>query len=383
MQILPKTHSEKQKILSILLLAIFSRILLLILGYIQLKFTGGENHSFFYWLYYGWESADSEHYLYLAQHGYQALGEKQNLIVFYPLYPLFIRLFSYLCLGSFKASALLVSYVSFILACVYLYKLVCLEAGEKCALRAVLFFVLFPFSFFFHTAMTESLFALLSILTLYKMRKKQFFSAGLFGFLSALCRTQGILLFAPVLYEILVLQKEEGWKKTGKSFLLRLFSSLLIPMGFFLYLLLNFSLFGDFFAYLSYQSAAPWYQSATFFWKSLETQFSNIIAFDNYLDVCIYVPQILLFFLSLGLCFVGLKKGVRTSFVGYAFLYLLVTYSASWLLSGGRYLACNIPLFIISALCIQNKRGQGFILLSSAMFLSVYTILFVANYPIM
>ncbi|MBQ3864909.1 MAG: hypothetical protein II781_03625, partial [Clostridia bacterium] len=102
-----------------------------------------------------------------------------------------------------------------------------------------------------------------------------------------------------------------------------------------------------------------------------------------YLDICIYIPQILLFFISLGICFAGLKNKVRTSYVGFAFLYLVVTYSASWMLSGGRYLACNIPLFIILAMTTRTRFRQLSVMLVSASMLAVYTFLFVCNYPVM
>ncbi|MBQ3864421.1 MAG: hypothetical protein II781_01090 [Clostridia bacterium] len=341
MQAIRTFYSRYQKECGILLLALVSRIVMCLLGYIQIVVTTQESHSFFYWLYYGWESADSPHYLYLARFGYQALGDQQNLIVFYPLYPLCIRLFSYLCFGSYEAASLLVSYVSFLAACLFLYKLVRLDGTDTTARTAVWYLILFPFAFFFQTCMTESLFALLCVLTFYFMRKEKFLFAGICGFLAALCRTQGILLFAPVLYEILLAQKAKGWKREGNVFLGRIVSAFLIPAGFAVYLLINRVMFGDFFAYLGFQEAAPWYQSATMFWKSLVTQVHNIIAYDNYLDICIYIPQILLFFISLGICYAGLKNKVRTSYVGFAFLYLLVTYSASWMLSGDAF---SIPI---------------------------------------
>ena len=37
-------------------------------------------------------AGDAPHYLFLATEGYQATGEQANLIVFYPLYPLLMRL---------------------------------------------------------------------------------------------------------------------------------------------------------------------------------------------------------------------------------------------------------------------------------------------------
>jgi len=42
-------------------------------------------------------SGDAPHYLHLAEHGYVSTGDKANLIVFYPLYPLLVKLFNIFC----------------------------------------------------------------------------------------------------------------------------------------------------------------------------------------------------------------------------------------------------------------------------------------------
>ena len=42
-------------------------------------------------------------------------------------------------------------------------------------------------------------------------------------------------------------------------------------------------------------------------------------------------------------------------FTLYAFFYLILNYSLSWLLSGGRYLSCDVPFFLFAA-ALTEKR---------------------------
>ena len=64
-------------------------------------------------------AGDAPHYLFLATEGYQATGEQANLIVFYPLYPLLMRLLSFVT-GNAAISGVLISQISFSAASVVL-----------------------------------------------------------------------------------------------------------------------------------------------------------------------------------------------------------------------------------------------------------------------
>ena len=71
-----------------------------------------------------WNNWDSPSYLDIAENGYREYGDKMWVrIVFFPLYPFLIRLFA-LVLQNYKLSALVVSNLSYIIACFYLYRLV-------------------------------------------------------------------------------------------------------------------------------------------------------------------------------------------------------------------------------------------------------------------
>ena len=63
------------------------------------------------------------------------------------------------------------------------------------AALVVLLLLLFPTSIFFNAVYTESLFLLLSVASVYFIRKGRYREAGILGFLAALTRVTGVLLF--------------------------------------------------------------------------------------------------------------------------------------------------------------------------------------------
>jgi hypothetical protein len=102
-----------------------------------------------------WNRWDTSHYLNIAERGYSEtnIGERGRLIVFFPFYPLLIKLFA-LVLQSYLFSALLVSNLSYVIASIYLYKLVLLDYPEEASLRAVFFLSIFPTAYFLHAGYT-------------------------------------------------------------------------------------------------------------------------------------------------------------------------------------------------------------------------------------
>ena len=53
-------------------------------------------------------------------------------------------------------------------------------------------------------------------------------------------------------------------------------------------------------------------------------------------------------------------------YVLYGFVYLVLNYSLSWLLSAGRYLSCGLPFFLFAAALTENRRWLT-ILISAGM----------------
>ncbi len=325
-------------------------------------------------------AGDSPHYLFLAEEGYQSEGEQAKLIVFYPLYPLLMKALGILLLGNYELAGLLISNVCAGLASVYLYKLVRLDYGEQRAVEAVLLFLLYPFMMFTMGIYTESLFLLLTLAALYQIRQGKWVQVGLLGFAAALCRTQGMLLLAPAVYEWFHkrAESEKSFKEYTSPKQLCIF---LMPLGFLCYLLLNYVKLGDFRAFWEYQQAPPWYQSTHWINANITKDYGMALDYRG-LGFIIYWVQIILIFLTLAVLFYGIRKGVRTSLIVYGGIYTCFCYLTGWLISGPRYMLGCVSLFVVFA-AVEKERIRYVILGVSAVLCMVYTILYIQGQAIM
>ncbi len=144
-----------------------------------------------------WQRFDTLWYLKIAMQGY---SPDDGSTVYFPLYPLLIKLLGKVLLGHYLLAALLISNLAYIGVLFYLYRLAEMELGKAAARRSVLYLSIFPTAFFFLAAYTESLFLLFTLAAFYCGKRKQWWLAGALGFLASLTRLQGIVLVIPLLY---------------------------------------------------------------------------------------------------------------------------------------------------------------------------------------
>jgi len=318
---------------------------------------------------------DTGGYLDIAKNGYQTVGDAALNLVFYPLYPIAIKAFSFLFV-DFQLSGFMVTIVSIFISTQFFSKLVKIDYSNKVAFYAISSMLLFPFSIFMLTFQTESFFIMLSIVTAYQARKGNWILAGLFGFLTALTRTQGLLIFILVIYE-LIYQSYRSKKWTLKGLAI-----LFIPMGTGVYLIINKVLYNNFFQFLVFQEK-NWHQQPSTFWASLCTSFNYSQMPDWHLqNYLIFIPQIILFFFTIVVLLYGLKKKVRTSYIIYSLAFLIYSYSPSWLLSGGRYLSCLFPLFIIFGVFAEREHRKFALMLTTILLFTFFGIAYLCNFGI-
>lgn len=136
------------------------------------------------WLWQ-WGNFDGVHYLDIASHGYHGSG----LQVFFPIYPLLIKLLT-IFIHNYFLSGLLLSNLAIFLAAVALFRLVKREFDQKTASWSVAFLFAFPTSFFFGSLYTESLFLLFLLLAF----SQSGVSKGIFGALASGTRLIGVFL---------------------------------------------------------------------------------------------------------------------------------------------------------------------------------------------
>lgn len=140
-----------------------------------------------------WQRFDTNWYLKIAREGYADAAST----VYFPLYPLLIRLASAV-VGNAMLAALIVSNLALIGALALLYRLSAALVGAQSARRALAYWLLFPTAFFLSAAYTESLFLFFTLAAFDFARRDKWLFAALFGALAAWTRLQGVLLVVPL-----------------------------------------------------------------------------------------------------------------------------------------------------------------------------------------
>ena len=134
-----------RQLVRVALAVLLSRAAVLLIGYLfyLLREPDGTLGLFKEWLM---QAGDVPHYLRIAENGYSVGDAYENLVVFYPLFPFFIRLLQYV-VGDYFIAGLLVSNLSAVIGTCYFYKLVRLDYPHSVARDTVAFFLLYPFPF--------------------------------------------------------------------------------------------------------------------------------------------------------------------------------------------------------------------------------------------
>ena len=298
-----------------------------------------------------WKRWDALHYVNLAELGYSGYIEdgKHLFLVFFPLYPWLMRLVSTLT-GNTMAAGLLISFLTYSGGCVYLYKLAAWELGKGAARRTVFFLSIFPYAFFFGGIMTEGLFFLTTAASLWYIRRHRWWLAGLFGVLAAMTRMHGILLVGAAAAELVESRGHFDWKE-----IMRRLPALLLPvLGTLVYLALNWQVGGDPFAFTVMQE--HWSQGYCWISDTLWYVLQNALSYPSQaVRYQLWIPTIVMFPVFFALLLYA-RKRFRSMYVLYGFVYLVLNYSLSWLLSAGRYLSCALPFFLFAAALTEGRR---------------------------
>ena len=346
---------HRRALVQVFLMALALRLLMLALGELGLSLTsGGEVH-----LIDRLTRSDGYHYLRLAQLGYEGYIENgQHLfLVFFPLYPWILGLLSRL-FGHPELCGVVLSCLCYALGCVFCYRLVWERFNRRIAADAVLLLSLFPFSFFFGFVMTEGLFLLCSCAALYYIHKHRWLAAGLWGIFAAMCRMTGVLVIGAAVVELMTIhlpKEDQSWNLPAylKKVLPRLPLLFLPLLGTAVYFLLNTAVDGDPFAFAVHQE--HWNQGFVWLSETVNYMLRHTLS-GHHATPTIWLPQLLLFPLCLIALFWSIGKRRQPNFlIAYGFAYFLATFCLSWLLSGGRYLSCCLPFFIILAEALEKR----------------------------
>lgn len=373
-------HSYRHPAARLFFALLASRVIVYIVAYavltLQKGYSGGILDTFSLWL-----KGDAPHYLGIAENWYVTQGDPRFHIVFFPLYPIVVRLAAVLT-GSTLAAGLVVSALCTIIAGILLYELAILDMDRTSALRTAALQMLLPAAFLFNAPMSDALFLMLSVAVMLLTRKKQYWTACLVGALAAFTRVLGLVLLVPVGIE-LIGDVIRTYKSTGKwigFFFARGFALLLIPAGFLMYLIINKSVTGDAFAFLHYQNE-HWNQRMGWFFNTASYQtngFLSAVPAQKEMAYGLWLPNLLYLFGAPVVMILALRKtpqrtlpaeeeteaavppyALRPSYVAYFAAYYCISMGATWLLSAPRYLTACFPLAIALSKLTKTRSAWG------------------------
>jgi hypothetical protein len=140
---------------------------------------------------------DSGWYIGIAAEGYRwepSRAEVQQNIAFFPAYPMLMRYLALFLGRELLWTGVLISWVSFFWALVYLYRFTRERFDDASGRAAIALVACYPFALFFSTAYTEALFLLCLVGACYHFERDELWKAGAWGLVAGLCRPNGCLL---------------------------------------------------------------------------------------------------------------------------------------------------------------------------------------------
>ena len=330
------------------------------------------------------EHWDASHYMRIATEGYGQYQESGHYLtlVFLPLYswackPLLL-LFS-----NVQAVFVIAANLFFVAGATFYHAVISKKYGVQSADTMVLLLMLSPFSFFFGSIMPESAFLFCWAATLYFARKKWWALACLFGALGALTRLLGVLIVVMIFIEML--QNDQPIFAGSKKQMVRKFLKYgllgIVPLGTVVYLLVNFMVAGDAFAFLYYEKL-NWFQEFTPIWESLYRVFQNVVGQPELLYT-VWLPELVAIVVVIALLVI-FARSYALSELWYVLIYAIMTYSTSWLLSGARYLLVCFPAFTMAALLLQrHQKAKTLVLVGCGFLQMIYFVGYLQGKPIM
>lgn len=299
---------------------------------------------------------DTYSYLRIATQGYDKvqMDEPHTAAnwVFFPLYPLLIYITGQaLPFLDPIVVGILLSNLFLYVALLFIY-FICRQYGltDQQAGLAVFLVLLYPSSLYFSIAYTESLFLMLSAISIYCAANKQYALAFIAAGLSTVTRVPGVMNLAFVVGSVCL---DQGFRFT-RTYVKCAFYGLLslVPMG--LYLLHMYTISGDFLAPFHEQSL-NWYRYTTvpfknYFTYLLAPYFSTPDGWDNgliafILSTFVFIVYIAYFVVNFKLLFRDLRQLLLYVY-GAALIVIPFSSQPYFLVSVVRYMMVCIPFYI-------------------------------------
>lgn len=314
------------------------------------------------------ENIDAQHYLNIAENWYVNTEPDNLLIVFFPMFPILIRVFNSVFHDSFL-SAQIINTIAVCLAAGMTYLTLTPIVSDKKARSGAFIALLMPGMIFTNAPMTEPLFILFSACCFYFIQKRELLIAGVFAALAGFTRSLGVLLAVPiaiegVCYVVRLAKNKKNWKKQLVILIAALLISTLGTLG---YLYINRAVTGEWLTFLEYQRL-NWYQSFCPFFETvryISRYLQSAILEGDSSMMWLWITSLVMIFSSLFLV-VCRSKRLPATYTFHFFAYFIVAVGCSWLLSAVRYLSAGLPVVAAVALGLDKKwkTAAAFVLLA-------------------
>jgi hypothetical protein len=328
-----------------------------------------------------WFRWDTGWYLKIAALGYSATD---GTIIFPPLYPALIRVFSlWLFNGDYLLSGLLLSNVFSVICFVLFYKLTKQEMGSgELAWRSLIYLIAYPSAFFFAAAYSESTFLVFVLAAWVALLERKWICAGILAGFASLARLQGWLLAIPFFWFLIAnsdrsitetpLQEvkrvmrhyssREGWKELFSRTLAGGWAVVVLPVFAYLAytLWLAFQGMGSipeaFSKYWGMSIVPPWVGLLQFIERAVSQKYTFVDTVD-----------LILFLIVTILCILAIPR-LRIAFSIYLWitfaLILMRGYSTHLFPGFLRYALALFPIFWVIPQIIKNKYLEIILLTS-------------------
>ncbi|WP_156123843.1 hypothetical protein [Paenibacillus sp. FSL R7-0273] len=380
---------RRQAWTKILVWVLLSRVLLLIAAYAFLIIKNGYTGSLDDYLNQAWHvtGIDAPSYLGIAENWYVTEGDPRFHIVFLPFFPVLIKVVHFFT-NNYLAAGYTVANLCTVAFALVAYELAALDMDRKDALRVVKYMFIFPAAFFFLLPMTESLFLLLSLLSIYLVRQKKWLFACLCAALAGFTRSPGVLLAVPIAVELwrdLAETYKSAHKKVFKRKLAAAAGCLaIVPLGLLAYLYINYAVHGNALQFSIYQRE-HWFQRQYLFFDTVRYQMEYAVGKfkegDSRSLFGLWLPNLLAIFTTLYVMLRSAKK-LHPSYTAYMIVYFVFVTGPTWLLSAPRYLAAAFPLAFAVVLLTKSKAKDVAITVLCVAGSLLYLAMFVWGYPI-
>jgi hypothetical protein len=345
-----------------------------------------------------WDQWDFGYYQKIAEFGYSGTD---GSIAFYPLFPWLVRLVG--CVSrSYLAAGFIVSSIASVVAVILLRRLVQLDYPESVAMRSVWFLLIFPTAYFLHIGYSEALFLALALACILAARSERWWLAGVLGAFCWMTRATGAVLIPTLAVEAAqqywVRRRSCSHGPAGRlstaqpsdvdrpqaggysafpwgcsAWNWKWLWIAIVPAGFAVYLLINWSVSGDPFAFLQARK--------TLFEQSFASPLTGIrqAIWAHYTTPheAEMVGTQELFFVALGfVCTLISWIKLRPAYAMWLTGSWMLSVSVNFFRSMPRYTLTMFPIFILFALLGGNRFWAGVLTAWSLLFFALFAVLF-------